>query len=128
MINDKEYWLGIAEPDGEYERFITQGAKRYAVENEGNIKITVAGVPKKAGAACLSKLEDFEEGFVFKGSRTGKSRHTYIYNDIYIDSRGNECADSIDLAPDDYTLSCVDHITFDEIFKEVIYYDWFESE
>ena len=126
VINDKEYWLGIAEPDGEYERFITQGAKRYATENEGKIKITVAGVPKKEGAACLSKLEDFEEGFVFKGSRTGKSRHTYIYNDIHIDNRGNECADSIDLAPDDYTLSCVDHIPFEKLFTEEVYYDWYE--
>ena len=128
QIQDKEYWLGVAEPDGSYDHFITQGAKRYAVEENGKIKITVAGVPKKSGAACLSRLEDFEEGFIFSGSRTGKSTHTYIYHDIFTDERGNECADSIDLSPADYTLSCVDHVSFSDIFNEEVYYDWFESE
>ena len=127
-VEDREYWLGIAEPDGEYDRFITQGAKRYATEKDGKISITVAGVPKKEGAKCLESLEDFTEGFIFYGSKTGKSTHTYIYNPIHIDEHGNECADSIDLSPADYTLSCVEHMDFDDIFKEDVYYDWFESE
>lgn len=128
-IEDREYWLGIAEKDGDaYDRFITQGAKRYATESDGEVHITVAGVPKKAGASCLKSLEDFKEGFVFKGSITGKMTHTYIYNPIHIDAHGNECADSIDLTYADYTLSCVDHMKFDDIFKEEVFYDWFESE
>lgn len=120
-VHDTEYWLGVAEPDGDYKEFITQGSKRYAVRKMDNsIKITVAGVPKKTGVKCLNSLEEFTEGFIFKGSITGKTLHTYIYNDIYIDDNGNECADSIDLTPADYTLSSIDFKTIDELFTEEI--------
>lgn len=128
-VNGREYWLGVAELDGgPYDNFITQGAKRYAMQNNGEIKITVAGVPKKAGANVLRSLDDFCEGFIFPGTRTGKKTHTYIPHEIFIDENGNECADSIDLTPADYTLSCVDRFSFDDLFNEVIYYDWFEEE
>ena len=55
-----------------YEEFITQGAKKYAVKQDGKIKITVAGVPKKTGAKCLNSLEEFRDDLVFKSSITGK--------------------------------------------------------
>lgn len=126
-INDKEYWLGVAEDDGNYDEFITQGAKRYAVRQGKKIKITVAGVPKKTGAACLRSLDDFQEGFIFYGQGTGKTTHTYLYNDIYIDDQGNECADSIDLTDADYTLSSVVKMRFDELAIEEIYQDCFED-
>ena len=126
-IKDKEYWLGVADPDGEYDKFITQGAKRYAVQNGKKIKITVSGVPKKAGACCLRSIEDFREGFIFYGQGTGKSRHTYIYNDIFIDDKGNECADSIDLNDDDYTLSAVDKMSFQDLFMEEVDIDFYED-
>ena len=62
-----------------YKRFITQGAKKYAVEDfSGKIKITVAGVPKKNGANCLKKLEDFKDNLVFKSSLTGKQTLIYL--------------------------------------------------
>ena len=125
VIEGKEYWLGVATEDGIYERFITQGSKRYAVENDGEIKITVAGVPKN-GSKCLKQLEDFKEGFIFPGAETGKSTHTYIYHDIFIDDKGNECSDSIDLSPADYTLSAVDHMSFEDLEKEIVTYDWYE--
>lgn len=126
-INEKEYWLGVAENDGNYDEFITQGAKRYAVKQGKKIKITVAGVPKKTGAACLRSLDDFQEGFIFYGQGTGKTTHTYLYNDIYIDDQGNECADSIDLTDADYTLSSVVKMRFDELAMEEIYQDCFED-
>lgn len=126
-VHDKEYWLGVAEPDGTYDEFITQGAKRYAVKSGKKIKITVAGVPKKYGAQCLRSLDDFKEGFIFYGQGTGKSTHTYLYNDIHIDKYGNEIGDSIDLTPADYTLSSVDMITFKDLFMEEITYDFYED-
>lgn len=120
-IEDHEYWLGIAEPDGEYKEFITQGSKRYAVRNmDDSIKITVAGVPKKTGAACLRSLEDFQEGFIFPGSITGKTMHTYINEDIHIDANGNEVADSIDLTPADYTLSSIEFRTLEDLFTDEV--------
>ncbi|MBO6056036.1 MAG: hypothetical protein J6P84_03585, partial [Alphaproteobacteria bacterium] len=46
--NGKEKVIGIWEPDGHYNRFITQGAKRYAYENDsGEVHVTVSGVTHK---------------------------------------------------------------------------------
>lgn len=61
-----------------YDKFITQGAKKYAVEKDGEIEITVAGVPKK-GAKCLKRLEDFRDDLVFDHKYTNKK--TLMYND-----------------------------------------------
>ena len=76
-----------------YKRFITQGAKKYAVEDfSGKIKITVAGVPKKTGANCLKKLEDFKDNLVFKSSITKKQTLIYLdeqnQNEL-VDYQGN---------------------------------------
>ena len=43
----KRHFIGLFEPDGHYDRFITQGAKRYAYEIDGQLGVTVAGVTKK---------------------------------------------------------------------------------
>lgn len=45
--NGERHILGIFEKDGEYEEFITQGAKKYAYKQGGEIHITVSGIPKK---------------------------------------------------------------------------------
>lgn len=83
-IKGTPHTLGILEKEAVYDKFITLGAKKYAVQgtheyeqtqeksyNEG-ITITVAGVPKKAGSNCIKTLDMFKEGFVFKGIETGK--------------------------------------------------------
>ena len=66
----------------------TMGAKRYCVRDSetGELKITVAGVPK-IGAECLEDdINNFTPNFVFSGSVTGKLTHEYInVEDIYID-------------------------------------------
>lgn len=99
-IKGENHLLGVFECETKkgdkytYKRFITQGAKKYAVEDfKGNIKITVAGVPKKDGAKCLDKLEDFKDDLLFKSSITGKQ--TLIYLDEQepnelIDFQGNK--------------------------------------
>ncbi|MEE1059226.1 MAG: hypothetical protein U0K92_07580 [Treponema sp.] len=45
--NGQRHILGIFEKDAEYEEFITQGAKKYAYKQYGEIHITVSGIPKK---------------------------------------------------------------------------------
>ena len=117
--NGKYYELGVAEFDGLYSEFKCLGAKRYCcryAEDEknkqkewGKLKITVAGVPKKTGAACLhDDMENFREGFVFSGEETGKKTHYYIKaEEIHTDADGNECGDSVDLVPCDYKLDRV---------------------
>ena len=73
--------LGIVELDGEYKQFKTNGAKKYAFINQNDeLKITIAGVNKKLGAIELEEkggLESLEDGFVFKKGGGKESR----YND-----------------------------------------------
>lgn len=75
--------LGIFESETEgdskytYSAFITQGAKKYAVEQNGKIKITIAGVPKK-GAKALKTLDDFRDDLIFQYEDTGKNILMYV--------------------------------------------------
>lgn len=120
--NNREYWLGICEKDGEYQEFISVGAKRYACRDlNGKLKITVAGVPK-SGVNCLNgDLHNFHAGFIFDGKTTGKKQHTYFYeDDIYTDLHGNERGDSIDLSPADYLLDSVRNSDWMKFFYENI--------
>lgn len=80
----KEHLLGIFDNDGNYDKFITQGAKKYAYidAKDKQIHITVSGVPKK-GAKALKRLEDFKDDFVFRFEDTGKN--LLIYNDDQIE-------------------------------------------
>lgn len=61
-----------------YDSFITQGAKKYAISRNGEIEITVAGVPKEKGAKALKSLNEFRDNFVFNFEDTGKNLLLYI--------------------------------------------------
>ena len=104
--NGKEYWCGVAEFDGQYKEFVGLHSKCYAVrKQDGNLKITVAGVPKK-GADCLKNdLTNFEDGFVFDGETTGKLTHYYLYRNKAETVDGIEYGNSIDLHACDYVIS-----------------------
>lgn len=79
------HMLGIFESETKkdhkytYDKFITQGAKKYAIELDGEIKITVAGVPK-SGSKALSKIDDFRDNFVFDHKYTNKNLLMYCDN------------------------------------------------
>ena len=95
-IKGVSHMLGVFDKDAHYEKFITQGAKKYAYEyikNEDKIKsddnvinikdgkasiigITVSGVPKR-GAKALKKLSDFKDDFVFDYKNTNKNLLIY---------------------------------------------------
>ena len=65
-----------------YDKFITQGAKKYAYEIDGEIHVTVSGVPKSGGAKCLNDLDEFRDNLVFDFEHTNKL--TLAYNDNQI--------------------------------------------
>lgn len=103
----REYWPGVAELDGTYKEFKGLHSKCYAVRKQnGDLKITVAGVPKK-GAACLKNdLRNFRDGFIFSGEETGKLTHYYMYRpEPFIDENGIEYGNSIDLHACDYEIT-----------------------
>lgn len=83
----KKHMLGLFECETEkgrlhtYDKFITQGAKKYAVEIDGKIEITVAGVPKQ-GAKALKSLDDFKDNFIFKYEDTNKNLIIYCENQL----------------------------------------------
>jgi len=81
-------YMGLYELDKKYDRFITWGAKKYAGEIDGHIKITIAGVNKRAGAKELEEkggLEALRDGFVFSNKRDGdlpaSAGSEFVYND-----------------------------------------------
>lgn len=92
-IKHKKRMLGLFEKDSHYDKFITQGAKKYAFEINGEIGITVAGVPK-SGARQLTKLEDFKDNLVFEFKNTNKNLLFYVEDMEEIgmtDYQGNVC-------------------------------------
>lgn len=122
--DDREYWLGVAETSDEdvYTEFKVMGAKRYAGRSkaDGELHITIAGVPKR-GSICLNDdLNNFTQGFVFPGSKTGKLLHTYFYSEIYVDENGNETGNSINLSPCDYLLDAVEYRDFEDFLYEEV--------
>ena len=126
-VGGKTFILGIAEHkelEDDYSEFKVMGAKRYAGRclEDNKIHITVAGVPKK-GADCLEDdLTRFTKNFVFEGEKTGKLQHIYFTSDIYVDDRGNETGDSIDLLAADYKLDATERflLDFDKLLEEEI--------
>ena len=130
IVNNKEYWLGVAEPDSEYSEYIVLGPKRYCGRStkDNELHITVAGVPKD-GAKCLENdIDKFHRNFIFDGNITGKKAHFYFFtkDGITIDNFGNEVGDSIDLQPCDYHLGAVDK--YDYILSDDFFYEYFGEE
>ena len=131
-VKGKKYMLGVAEFDGEYMQFKTLHSKCYCDRPltaygdnfvmGGDLKITVAGVPKR-GAACLkNNIENFKPFFTFDGLTTKKLGHTHIKVDkIYTDRNGNITGDSIDLKPCDYVMTGLDR-------GNILYTDYMEVE
>lgn len=116
-IEGKRKPIGVWDYEGHYSRFKTLGAKRYMVEQDGKIKITVAGLGKKVALNyILSQKQDaFEffsnEMYIPKG-HAGKMIHTYIdmpSKGVVKDYLGNygEFSElsSLYMEPADYSLS-----------------------
>lgn len=80
-----------------YDKFITQGAKKYAYEIDGEIHVTVSGVPKAGGAKCLKSLDEFRDDLVFDFANTNKL--TLFYND------NQESVTITDYLGNDYTVT-----------------------
>ena len=112
-IGGIDFWLGIAEHkplEDDYTEFKVNGAKRYCGRccEDGELHITVAGVPKRGAEALKDNIKNFHKGFIFPGKITGKKEHKYFYVDaIYTDKKGNLTGHSIDLSPCSYKLDKV---------------------
>ena len=117
-VKGEKKCLGVWDFEGYYERFKTLGAKRYMVQKNGKVNITVSGLNKKIAVPYLQQkfgdkiFEEFKRGLYVPPEYTGKNTHTYIDNErdgILIDYLGNECVyhelSSVHMEQADYHLS-----------------------
>lgn len=111
--------LGVWDDDGYYTKFKTLGAKRYLVEHNGKLKMTVAGLNKQNAIEYLSQgrtnddvFNLFNDALYIPKDKTGKMTHSYfdigIEGDV-LDYQGHLAhykeLSFIHLAQQDYNLS-----------------------
>ena len=102
----ERHYMGVFEYEGKSDRWVFAGAKKYVGEKKGKLEITIAGVPKKKGAAELQRkggIDAFSLEFMFEDAglavkyndhsdhyieRNGETIHItnnmYLYKDTYI--------------------------------------------
>lgn len=107
------HYMEVFEQESDSDLFVTLGAKKYASMADGKLKITVAGVPKKAGAKELEAkggIAEFKPGFIF--ANCGKLET--VYNDDvdmdYVNSDGIKIhiTKNVTLRPTTYCLGITD--------------------
>lgn len=117
--------MGIWDYEGTYSRFKTLGAKRYMTEENGEIKITVAGLSKQNGVTYMREqanndpvkvFEMFNDSLYVPAERTGKMTHTYIDHELKFkvqDYQGStetvNPLSGVHLESCDFTLSIAEH-------------------
>ena len=86
-IKGVEKPLGVWDYEGKYTKFKTLGAKRYLVEEDNKLHLTLAGLSKKNGCNYMLDICGNDNSEVFKifndelfipASKTGKMTHTYL--------------------------------------------------
>lgn len=100
--------LGVATPEPAVTAFRALHAKCYAMEEEGQLKVTIAGIPKRStkwqdgrpvtrsNAEELGEIDNLKDGFVFR--HCGGTRSLYIEQDIeqrYINGHLTELASAV---------------------------------
>ena len=108
----KPHYLGQYEKEKSHEKFISLGAKKYAVQDGNKVGLTLAGVKKEAGARELEShggITAFKEGFVFKNSAGLKA----TYNDetdrwITVNGEAIHLISNLYLEDTEYTLGITD--------------------
>ena len=112
--NGKVHYIGIFENDGNYDQFITQGAKRYAYISDGHMGITVAGVTKqkneKTGVAYaveeLRTLDRFKPGM--KWVKAGGTMAVYNDTDDFVyeqDGHSVRIGKNVSIVPSTYVMT-----------------------
>ena len=108
-IMGREHELGAIDEEPVCEYFRTYGAKKYITVEEGELKCTIAGVPKKMGAKIIGTPENFKPGLNFPGNITGKNCLWYNPDPerFLHDEQGREIEihSNVAMLPVDYLLS-----------------------
>ncbi len=127
------HYCGVFEPDAKYDRFITQGAKRYAYEHGGQIGVTVSGVtqqknPETGKPFCaeeLQTLERFRPGMIW--DKAGGTMAVYNDDDNFDytteDGRTIHIGKNVAIIPTTYEMTYAKD--YEKLLQElVLYTDW----
>lgn len=134
--------IGTWDYDGHYSRFKTLGAKRYLLESDGELSITVAGLGKKSGVNYLLEtygidgaFDAFSNRLYIPKGKSGKNTHTYIDDTregILVDYNGepNEYLElsALHLTASDFTLNMtqnyIDYLFLGKDVGHDFYREW----
>lgn len=106
----KRHYMGVFEPDDNYIRFATRGAKKYAYEaQDGSFHITVAGVNKRAGAEEMLEAGGLE-AFLLPSFTFRRDEHEAVYEDsvhrvMHVDGHRLNVYPCVTIRPSFKTLS-----------------------
>ena len=108
--DDKKFYLGQAELDGNYTEFKTLGSKKYCYRDDKGLHITIAGVSKKGAEFLDNDIKNFKIGTVFPPIYAGQCAK---FNDeeihsIIIDGKKFTTASNCALCDTTYTLKASD--------------------
>ena len=131
----KKYILGYAERDPDYTEFRYLGAKRYCARSseDGQLHLTVAGVPKAAVNELRDDIRNFHAGITFCSIRPGDGIDETVEKNaaVYIDVEGVheirigdeliEYGSAVRLDRVEYTLDAAD--TFDKALEMAYYWN-----
>lgn len=121
-IKGVEKLIGVWDFEGVYDKFKTLGAKRYMVEEDGKISMTVSGVNKQKALPYLIEkfgdkiFDNFDDDLRVPAPYSGKMTHTYIdepRDGFLVDWKGVECEynelSGVHLENADYKMSLAEN-------------------
>ncbi len=136
-MNGHRHYIGLFEQDAYYDRFITQGAKRYAYEKGGHLGVTVSGVTKQRNEESgeyfaveeLKKLENFKVGMTW--DKAGGTMAVYNDNDnfVYTDPETGKSltiTKNVAIIPTTYTMTYAKDYAL--LLNEIKLYGEYKSE
>ena len=136
-MNGHRHYIGLFEQDAYYDRFITQGAKRYAYEKGGHLGVTVSGVTKQRNEETgeyfaveeLKKLENFKVGMTW--DKAGGTMAVYNDNDnfVYTDPETGKSltiTKNVAIIPTTYTMTYANDYAL--LLNEIKLYGEYKSE
>ena len=116
--------LGHLTDEPHLTEFRTMGAKRYCERwlDDGQLHLTISGVPKSAVTLLSDDIENFKDGFIFDKDEEDmhKLMHTYFDNQpdiIFPDGYESHQRRGVNLRPNSYKLSL--NKTFKEMLKDI---------
>ncbi len=101
------HYMGYAEQEKTYDRFVTFGAKKYAYEINGELGVVISGVSKTNGVKYLKSiggLDALKLGVIFPNA-TKRAIYKPAYGEYVIDGVRLDVGKSVSIVDNDYTLS-----------------------